>query len=423
MQRTNEAQKLETIVTADKGKNTKKLLAALGIAVVLILALVISVIAASGTSGKKLQAQLDLGNKYLDEMDYEQARVAFNTALEIDPKNADAYEGLIKLYAAEQDAQGIADTYLQAAEYLTGEELDRVQKNAAEQLEALVKAALSAGEYDRAEDYANLLAQVDTARAENLRTQIVQTKAEAERLAREQAERLAQEQAQVALANASVGEYVTFGHYEQDNNTANGAEPIEWQVLAKEEGRTLLISRYALDAQPYNEEDTDVTWETCTLRNWMNNSFYGTAFDASEREHILEVMNDNPDSYAFYSSEYVREHYGDYFDERDGTNGGNVTADHVFLLSYAEALDYFTSDEDRGCVSTTYANAQGAWFGTDASTGECTWWLRSPSHYQSGALVVLYGGVVDKNVFTVGGSFVAVRPALWIAQNISNANE
>ena len=28
-----------------------------------------------------------------------------------------------------------------------------------------------------------------------------------------------------------VGDVITFGTYEQDNNLENGAEPIEWQVL------------------------------------------------------------------------------------------------------------------------------------------------------------------------------------------------
>ena len=174
-QATNKTEDLDTVVTVDKSKNQKKVIAAVGVAVVLILAVIISVIAASGNSGKKLRTQLDLGNKYLEEMDYEQAKYAFQAALEIDPKNADAYGGLIKLYAAEQDAQGITDTYLQAAEHLTGEELDRVEKNAAEQLEVLVTAALNVGEYGRAENYANLLAQVDAVRAESLRTQIVET--------------------------------------------------------------------------------------------------------------------------------------------------------------------------------------------------------------------------------------------------------
>lgn len=67
--------------------------------------------------------------------------------------------------------------------------------------------------------------------------------------------------------------YIKFGHYEQDNDASNGKEAIEWEVLGYEDGELLLISRYILDAVPYNYEWTDVTWETCALRKWLNDDF------------------------------------------------------------------------------------------------------------------------------------------------------
>ena len=197
---TSAASKLEEVVTTDGSKSKKKKLVSLGVAVVLILVVLVGVFAVGGNNGRKLQEQLDLGNKYLDEMDYERALVAFHAVLEIDPKNADAYEGLISIYAAQQDAQGIVDTYLQAAEYLEEAELDRIQRKAANQLETLIKEAMDAGEYDRAETYADLLAQVDAARAVNVMEQIAQVKAEAERLVQEEEQR----QADLEWLNTSV---------------------------------------------------------------------------------------------------------------------------------------------------------------------------------------------------------------------------
>ena len=41
----------------------------------------------------RLSRQLDLGQKYLEEMDYEQAKIAFEEAIAIDPKCAEAYLG------------------------------------------------------------------------------------------------------------------------------------------------------------------------------------------------------------------------------------------------------------------------------------------------------------------------------------------
>ena len=76
----------------------------------LLLLLGLLVVLAAGTAiyflffgkGEKGQAaeQLKLGNRYLEEMDYEQAVVAFTKTIEIDPQEVDAYIGASKAYAA-----------------------------------------------------------------------------------------------------------------------------------------------------------------------------------------------------------------------------------------------------------------------------------------------------------------------------------
>jgi len=50
-----------------------------------------------------------------------------------------------------------------------------------------------------------------------------------------------------ALRNIKKGQYITFGAYEQDNNTLNGKGTIEWLVLEVKNGKALVISKYALD--------------------------------------------------------------------------------------------------------------------------------------------------------------------------------
>ena len=64
------------------------------------------------------------------------------------------------------------------------------------------------------------------------------------------------------LKVAKTGDYVFFGEYEQDNNTSNGKEDIEWLVIEAKNDKLFVISKYALDSKPYNKEDIDVTWET-----------------------------------------------------------------------------------------------------------------------------------------------------------------
>ncbi len=54
------------------------------------------------------------------------------------------------------------------------------------------------------------------------------------------------------LSRAQVGSYVYFGAYEQDKNTDNGYEEIEWIVRAREYDRIRVGSRDSLDCQPWS---------------------------------------------------------------------------------------------------------------------------------------------------------------------------
>ena len=63
-------------------------------------------------------------------------------------------------------------------------------------------------------------------------------------------------------------------------------EPIEWIVLANDSNRAMLISRYGLDMRTYNTNWTNVTWQTCTLRKWLNGDFLNTAFSDEEQARL-----------------------------------------------------------------------------------------------------------------------------------------
>ncbi len=199
-----------------------------------------------------------------------------------------------------------------------------------------------------------------------------------------------------ASAQVNVGDIITFGNYEQDNDLTNGDEPIEWQVLAAEEARVLVISKYGLFTMPFNTQLSDVTWETSFLRAWLNVEFYSGAFNESEQGRILQVTLKNPDN-----PEY-------------GTAGGNDTADCIFLLSIDEAEEYFVSDTDRQCRATAYAEANGAY--VDSDSGYSWWWLRTPgsSFIPAAANISLAG-----EIYTFGGFVFStdalVRPALWLS--------
>ena len=211
-------------------------------------------------------------------------------------------------------------------------------------------------------------------------------------------------------------ETMTFGTYEQDNNTANGAEDIVWRVLAKEDGKALIISEKALDCQPYNTSYTDVTWADCTLRSWLNSTFYNAAFSSADKQRIAPTSVSNADS----ENPFVAENGW-------GTTGGSDTADNVFCLSVADMARYFDvwikysssygRSEDCKCVPTAYAVAQGAYQSSSYTVngeGTCSWRLRSPGNYQDYAARVGTNGGVYADGNGVDISHYAVRPALWV---------
>lgn len=202
------------------------------------------------------------------------------------------------------------------------------------------------------------------------------------------------------LYQAKEGNCIEFGTYRQSVEPDAKKTAIEWSVLAKEGEKLLLISKYGLDFKPYNVEMEDVTWETSSIRKWLNDEFMEDAFNMYEQELIAETKVKNPNNNKFK------------------TKGGNDTQDKIFLLSIDEAEKYFTSDEASICVSTVYAIVNIGY--QDDGNRDCWWWLRSPGRIQKYAAGVFVDGGIDDDGHDVdgglGGDFIdgGVRPALWI---------
>lgn len=193
---------------------------------------------------------------------------------------------------------------------------------------------------------------------------------------------------------------VPFGTWEQDGNTANGPEPILWQVIETQYGRQLLLSRDILAVKGYNDMSFGSTWESSSFRSWLNGAFYNSAFTAAEKARIALVKNDNPDNAAF------------------GTRGGNKTDDRIFLLSIPETERTLKTDAARIARPTAAAAA-------DAGTpfagfnSASMWFLRTPG-YAEGVFALVgddgavnYGGpLCTENCDAV---YFGIRPAFWLA--------
>ena len=188
-----------------------------------------------------------------------------------------------------------------------------------------------------------------------------------------------------------VGETIEFGNYPQDKDGTE--KPIEWIVMKNEGNQVLLLSKYVLDAKPYNEEFEEVTWETSDIRKWLNNEFYTTAFNKSEKAKIQTSLIKNEDN---------SEH---------GTSGGNDTEDKVFLLSEKEAETLFSNDDERIAKATEYAEKSGVYVNEEKAA---YWWLRSPGDSGDDAAEVIYSGWVYRDGNYVDDSSGGVRPALHL---------
>lgn len=213
------------------------------------------------------------------------------------------------------------------------------------------------------------------------------------------------------------GDIIAFGSYEQHGNTSSCAVPLEWLVLHVEVGRALILSRYCLDAKPYNNVQEKTTWETCTLRTWLNVEFLASAFTNEERALILETEISNPANPEW------------------GPFGCPNTLDRIFILSTDEVYRYFTDNGSRLGKATPYAIAQGVSISgisgrQDESTGVIDktdqvitddftsvgsdWWLRNPGLSPTYAMAVHPDGSIRAYGYLVGYDNIGVRPALYV---------
>lgn len=235
---------------------------------------------------------------------------------------------------------------------------------------------------------------------------------------------------------------VYFGNYWQNDTNGDGVadkndekEPIKWRVLSVDGDDAFLLADKNLDVQKYNDTESGVTWGTCTMRSWLNgykaeanvcrkdytgNSFLKHAFTDLEQAAIQNtnvVNEDNPEC---------------------GTEGGNDTADKVFLLSIAEARNpaygfhrTISYSDTRKAVNTAYVAAGGEINSSDIDSvgSNDSWWLRSPgdlsitaSHVYDSGRINQYGSFVDvgQDGSNVYNDRKVVRPALHL--NLSSVS-
>jgi len=180
---------------------------------------------------------------------------------------------------------------------------------------------------------------------------------------------------------------IEFGSYWFSENEKR---PIEWLELCREGERSLLISKYALDALPYNEKKfAPATWAESSLRAFLNGEFFETAFTEEEREKICLTGNKNRD---LISNIY-------------NVSGGKFTYDKVFLLSEEDLAPI----ESKKCRATPYAAMKAEKNGSE----DMIWWLRSIGSLRNVVKAVKAQG---EGILELGAhnAWIGVRPVIWV---------
>lgn len=205
-------------------------------------------------------------------------------------------------------------------------------------------------------------------------------------------------------------------------------EPIMWRVLNPDTG--LVMCETIIDAQAYSNtiyknetapstyryyNDEECTtfasdYETSSIRSWLNDDFYHTAFTEAEKRQIAETTLDNNGYYSAIKEEG--------YEELDSAS----TTDKIFLLSYKEVktIEYgFHSrpayeDSARLAYSSDYAKSQGLSVLNDSKdttyNGTSCWLLRSPGHNTHTSCYVYYHGGSDR-YFETSNVSSGIRPA------------
>jgi len=197
-----------------------------------------------------------------------------------------------------------------------------------------------------------------------------------------------------AIPPPAAGDCVILGSYEQDNETENGKEPLEWIVLDVQGNKAMLLSRYCIDTVIFFPKRVPMYWGLSDLRAWMNGNFLQEAFTQEEQARILvtSVKNSNP----------------------HGMKGaGDDTLDRIYLLSKEEVLHFFPEQADRVAYPTEYAKSKGCT--VDPVTGSCRWWTRTPGARN----LDICGMRLDGRISSYGMQDVdwptnTMRPVMWV---------
>ncbi len=213
----------------------------------------------------------------------------------------------------------------------------------------------------------------------------------------EEAGKTCQMEQSVTIGADNLG-VVKFGRYPTGND--GETSEIEWLIIDRIDDRVLLISKNIIDFISVHKKSDRVTWETCSLRKWLNSDFIDTVFNNEEQQYITPTTLKADTSMSGILS-----------------NICNDTLDSIFILSAKECYQYFTSNSSRAGATTAYADAKRNEKGKaniKRDNLRCSWWIRNDGSAINESGIVF----TDGSVYAIGGfknrEIGGLRPAMWV---------
>lgn len=232
----------------------------------------------------------------------------------------------------------------------------------------------------------------------------------------------------VPIAEATTGDYVRFGYFEQDNDFDNGAEPLSWKVLdVEDDGTLVLITEYVIDSNLYNYDWEMCTWDMCDARAMLNGPFYNYAFSKAQQDAILETTLSNAAYTDFIHEEYDANLEKYYDGEQVDCYDGEDTVDKVYYLDIGEVKQYMPDKNDRYSMPTEFAVNRFLWT-TDYTLDGCDiagFWTRSPGVHNTDVCYAV-GSLSDDTelpCIEVTASYMGSRPVIRVDRAKASACE
>lgn len=193
-----------------------------------------------------------------------------------------------------------------------------------------------------------------------------------------------------------------FGFYEQDNDTADEHEPVEWLVLEEKDDKVLVISKKTIVTISYNNVSESITWDRSILRLYLNNIFYDSYLNDEERSMILSTKLVNSTINEF------------------GFPNGTDTLDKIFILSIDEYKKYFRSDKERISAGTPYGKSIGLQISSTLPIADVPiengtfYWARNVGYHATDTACVNWDGKINTYGYDCKSDGVGVRPCMWL---------